>query len=577
MRCGRGRIAGPSSSACANGRAAGARQHPIAVYFADTRVNLYQIRQWYAPLAELAKRHPVAIITRSPGASLTLIDESPVPVVYRRRITDLEQFVDEQDLRIVFYVNQNQKNFQMFRYGRMWHVFINHGESDKMYMTTNQFKAYDYALVAGDAALDRLSRKLWDFDLGKKAIPIGRPQADHFAGDAAVHRRTTAPSCSTPRPGRATGPRPPTARSRATASRSPRRCSRRRAHRLIYRPHPRSGVIDPEYRDANARIIAAIAAANQRDPARAARLRRRARPGLAARRRRRRDHRHLGDDLRPARDGQADHRGASGEPGCRGRRRGIPGLGRVARRRSRRRRARARRPGAERRRGARRARRTGRSGTSATRRPGAATKRFHAAVERAAGGVGPAREDPRRRQAPRANPTRSTKRTTKRACRRTRTSRARRAAGHRRRSGAGGGSRAAGRALRPGRRRRGSRGARRRGALGARGAFGGLGTASRVSGNATGAGPNASCDDRTMLRPIRWLPPPPIDGADAERDEPADDRGPLGDREPADERVADAGRDLAECGARQARGEQLAPVGAAGAALSGGLAGELAR
>ena len=40
----------------------------------------------------------------------------------------------------------------MMRYGRRWHVFINHGESDKMYMTTNQFKAYDYSLVAGDAA-----------------------------------------------------------------------------------------------------------------------------------------------------------------------------------------------------------------------------------------------------------------------------------------------------------------------------------------------------------------------------------------------------------------------------------------
>ncbi len=89
----------------------------------------------------------------------------------------------EQPIKVVLYVNQNAKNFQMFRYGRMWHVFINHGESDKMYMTTNQFKAYDYALVAGDAALDRLRRKLWDFDLDRKAIPIGRPQADHFAGE----------------------------------------------------------------------------------------------------------------------------------------------------------------------------------------------------------------------------------------------------------------------------------------------------------------------------------------------------------------------------------------------------------
>ena len=33
------------------------------------------------------------------------------------------------------------------------------------------------------------------------------------------------------------------------------------AHRLIYRPHPRSGVVDAEYGAANERIIAAIAAA----------------------------------------------------------------------------------------------------------------------------------------------------------------------------------------------------------------------------------------------------------------------------------------------------------------------------
>lgn len=237
----------------------------IAVYFADTRVNLYQIRQWYAPLAELAKTHPVVIITRSPGASLSLVEESPVPVIYKRRITDLEQFVEEQDLRIVFYVNQNQKNFQMFRYGRMWHVFINHGESDKMYMTTNQFKAYDYSLVAGQAALDRLSRKLWDFDLVRKAIPIGRPQADHFAGELPYtpDDRTVvlyAPTWEGDRPAAAYGSIASHGVALADAVlASP-------AHRLIYRPHPRSGVIDVPYREANQRIIAAIAAANQRDP-----------------------------------------------------------------------------------------------------------------------------------------------------------------------------------------------------------------------------------------------------------------------------------------------------------------------
>lgn len=237
----------------------------IAVYFADTRVNLYQIRQWYGPLAELAKKHPVTIITRSPGATLTLKDEAPVPVVYCRKVTDLEAFVGRHDVRMVFYVNQNMKNFQMFRYGRMWHVFINHGESDKMYMTTNQFKAYDYALVAGQAAIDRLSAKLWDYDVARKAIPIGRPQADHFAGEVPYPKdgRTVvlyAPTWEGDRPAAAYGSIASHGLAIAEAVlASP-------EHRLVYRPHPRSGVIDRAYREANQSIIAAIAAANAADP-----------------------------------------------------------------------------------------------------------------------------------------------------------------------------------------------------------------------------------------------------------------------------------------------------------------------
>ncbi|MCC6269845.1 MAG: CDP-glycerol glycerophosphotransferase family protein [Microbacteriaceae bacterium] len=236
----------------------------IAVYFADTKVNLYQIRQWYAPLAELHSTWPVAIIARSPGATLALLDESPVPVVYLRKVVDLEQFVSDQDLRMVFYVNQNTKNFQMFRYGRMWHVFVNHGESDKMYMTTNQFKAYDYSLVAGQAARDRLSRKLWGFDVDTRTIMIGRPQADHFVGELPYtpDDRTVvlyAPTWEGDREAAAYG---------SVFSHGVRLVNALLAsggHRVIYRPHPRSGVVDEEYRRANESIIAAIATANARD------------------------------------------------------------------------------------------------------------------------------------------------------------------------------------------------------------------------------------------------------------------------------------------------------------------------
>ena len=240
-------------------------QFKIGVYFADSKVNMYQIRQWYKPLAELSETWPVVILSRSPVGASVLLDESPVPVAYVRTVVDLEQTLAEQDIRIVFYVNQNTRNFQMMRYGRRWHVFINHGESDKMYMTTNQFKAYDYALVAGDAAISRLRKVLWDYDFDKRAIKIGRPQADHYSGvlPYTPDDRTVvlyAPTWEGDRAAAAYG----SISSHGVALVEALLATGH--HRVIYRPHPRSGVVDEAYGSANRRIIHALDAANRADP-----------------------------------------------------------------------------------------------------------------------------------------------------------------------------------------------------------------------------------------------------------------------------------------------------------------------
>src|SRR5699024_3896648 len=137
-----------------------AQHFRVGVYFADSDVNLYQIRQWYAPLQELAKRWPVLILARNAAGAQQMLAESALDVAFVPKVADLEQIVLEQPLDIILYVNQNTRNFQMMRYAHRWHVFINHGESDKMYMTSNQYKAYDVAFVAGDAARARLSRAL---------------------------------------------------------------------------------------------------------------------------------------------------------------------------------------------------------------------------------------------------------------------------------------------------------------------------------------------------------------------------------------------------------------------------------
>ena len=236
----------------------------VGVYFADGKVNLYQMRQWYKPLLELSKIWPVLVLSRASGAASALLDESPLPVAYVRKVVDLEQVIAEQDLHVIFYVNQNAKNFQMMRYGRRWHVFINHGESDKMYMTTNQFKAYDYALVAGDAALSRLDKVLWDYDFDKRAIAIGRPQADHYTGalpytpdnrDVVLY----APTWEGDRGAAAYGSVASHGVALVTALLATGR------HRVIYRPHPRSGVVDDAYGAANRAIIRMIERANAAD------------------------------------------------------------------------------------------------------------------------------------------------------------------------------------------------------------------------------------------------------------------------------------------------------------------------
>lgn len=238
----------------------------IGVYFADSNVNIYQMRQWYAPLQELAKHHPVVVLARNVLGAKALIEESGLPVQYVPKVVNIEKFLEVQPLDVILYVNQNTRNFQMMRYGNRLHVFINHGESDKMYMTSNQHKCYDYALVAGDAAKKRLSEALWGYDVEKRTIAIGRPQADYFTGEPpfAADSRTVvlySPTWEGDRPAASYG---------SVVSHGEQLVRRLIAtghHRVIYRPHPRTGVVDPEFGEANARIVQMLEEANKADPA----------------------------------------------------------------------------------------------------------------------------------------------------------------------------------------------------------------------------------------------------------------------------------------------------------------------
>ncbi|NUL60194.1 hypothetical protein F7P83_07360 [Brevibacterium luteolum] len=237
------------------------------MYFAGDSASLYQLREWLPPVEQLARRlraagtgdEPVAIFCRSAEHAQRIAQQTHLPVRFGRLTRDLDAFMRQPNLRLVFYVNQATMNFQALRYTQPAHVHLSHGESEKISMISNQLKAYDYIFTAGQAARDRLLRTLVGFrEQGGEArmVDVGRPQLDGprqapraWQEMTADERLTVfyAPTWEGDSPSMAYGTLkhngPAIVRGLLDAG-----C------RVIFRPHPRTGVLDVE----TAQALAAV-------------------------------------------------------------------------------------------------------------------------------------------------------------------------------------------------------------------------------------------------------------------------------------------------------------------------------
>jgi len=238
----------------------------VMAYFSDPPVNLYQIRQWLYPLEQLDKTHPVFILTRNNDTFQALAGETELPVVNARRIGTVDSVCQSSDFKLAVYVNQTYRNFHAMRYPDMFHVFLSHGESEKKtYMASNQAKAYDFVFVAGDAAMQRYRDSLVNYEPDDHLRAIGRPQLDtpHGSTRRAAPGRTTvlyAPTWEGDRPSMAYSSVESHGRAivRAFVD-SPR-------HRLVYRPHPRTGWTRAEAGEVDEEMREAIRDAARRHP-----------------------------------------------------------------------------------------------------------------------------------------------------------------------------------------------------------------------------------------------------------------------------------------------------------------------
>jgi hypothetical protein len=153
------------------------RSPSVVVFFGDDPARVYQLAQWVPVLELLDSTEPVAVVVRRADTADVVRALTALPVVLVEDFPQLRAAYAEMDARIALYVNNSMRNFQSLLETRMLHVHVNHGESDKQSMASNNAKSYDRIFVAGEAAVQRVAAGLLEFDT-RKLVRIGRPQLD---------------------------------------------------------------------------------------------------------------------------------------------------------------------------------------------------------------------------------------------------------------------------------------------------------------------------------------------------------------------------------------------------------------
>ena len=148
----------------------------VALYFPDGPSKLYQLAQWL-PVFEANPDVRTIVVVRSHDTYQLLQQMTTLQIVWVPRYELLMELYDRADFHAVIYVNNGWTNFQSLSFQQAVHIHVNHGESDKICMVSNQAKAYDKVFVAGEAAVRRHAAALAWFD-PQHLVRVGRPQLD---------------------------------------------------------------------------------------------------------------------------------------------------------------------------------------------------------------------------------------------------------------------------------------------------------------------------------------------------------------------------------------------------------------
>ncbi|GAA1352969.1 hypothetical protein [Streptomyces beijiangensis] len=229
----------------------------VVLYFCGMRNSAYQVNMWLDTLAEAGDRPLVLLRERH-----ILDDLAPthLPVLCLPH-ADHVMNLDFSSVRTVLYSANVGPNIHMLRMPQATHVFVGHGDSDKLASVNPYAKVYDEVWTAGRAGRDRWAAAAVGVR-DEAVVEVGRPQlagieresGPRHAGPLTVLYAPTWENWQ-PSPGAtsliASGERIVEQLLNAPAD-----------VRILYKPHPYTGARDPKATAAHERIVEMLRKAN---------------------------------------------------------------------------------------------------------------------------------------------------------------------------------------------------------------------------------------------------------------------------------------------------------------------------
>nr|WP_234306575.1 hypothetical protein [Streptomyces sp. NRRL F-2799] len=142
----------------------------VAMYFSGGASSAHQANMWLSTLAGLER--PLIVLRER--FMVQKIDATDVPVLCLPKVATLFA-LENSTLKAMLHPANSGKTSQVLRIPAIKHAFINHGESDERSSCNPCAKAYDEVWVAGPAARERYALA----DVGvedKDVVEVGRPQ-----------------------------------------------------------------------------------------------------------------------------------------------------------------------------------------------------------------------------------------------------------------------------------------------------------------------------------------------------------------------------------------------------------------